>query len=166
MAEPLLERLRESRDGHERATILKALARAEVPGLSSRLYDLALTDDIRINEIRLLFREHVKQPHTARATWAWIQRNFDPLTARLPPRDAGRLPADVAARLCDEDEVASVERFLTGRMQRFVGGPRNVDKAIEAIQLCARRAVLQRPQAEAYFGGGGATRSRVAAAAD
>lgn len=151
LAGRVIERLRASRDGHERATMLLGLARARQPDLLPQLYELALSDSIRINEIRMFIKESVEEPSHRRAAWDWLQTHFDALTERMAPRDSGRLPAEIAAQLCAEGTAEQARAFLQERMKAYLGGPRNVDKAIESARLCARRAALQRSQAEAYF---------------
>lgn len=146
-----VERLIESRDGQQRRTLLRALAKANLPEQAPRLYALMLTDSVRVGEVRAFFLTHIENPQMRRPAWTWIQRNAEPLLAKLPPRDAGRLPAEVAASLCDRDAIESVEAFLDQVSGDFIGAPRNTAKALEAIRLCAARRELQAPQAASYF---------------
>ncbi|MBT8135659.1 MAG: ERAP1-like C-terminal domain-containing protein, partial [Gammaproteobacteria bacterium] len=154
LRQQLLGQLRESRDGQQRRDLLRGLAHADEPGFAASMRDLVLTDVIRVNEIRVFLREHVKSRHNRDATWRWLRQNYDALVARLPPRDAGRLPAELVAGFCDERRLKEVSGFLGPRLSQQVGGVRNLAKAIERIELCARRAAVQRPQARAYFSGG------------
>lgn len=151
LSDAILARLRASRDGHDRATMLAALARVRGPERLLDLYEVALSKDIRINEIRSFIKESIKEPTSRQFAWDWLQSNFDRLTKRLPPRDAGRLPAEIAAELCDERAADQAQGFLSERLGAFIGGPRNLDKAVEASRLCARRAAIQREQAQDFF---------------
>ncbi|MDH3767502.1 MAG: M1 family metallopeptidase, partial [Gammaproteobacteria bacterium] len=148
---PLLERFENSRDGHERKAILAAIARVTDPKLAARVRNMALGKSLRVNEIRGFLINHIKELANRPATWVWLQQNFDALISRLPPRDAGRLPAEIAGRLCDETVATEVEAYLAPRMSDLTGGPRNIAKAVETIRLCARRAEVQRPQADEFF---------------
>ena len=48
--------------------------------------------------------------------------------------------------------AVEVEHFFEPRVAELTGGPRNLAGAVEAISLCAKKAVAHRPGVEQAFG--------------
>ncbi|MEO0326712.1 MAG: M1 family aminopeptidase, partial [Myxococcota bacterium] len=148
----LLAKLGEARDGVLRRRLLGALAAARDPALAERSRDLALSEDLRVNEVLVPLRAQRRIPALRDAAWTWLQENMDALVARLPPGSAGGLPL-VMAGACDEATARAVEAFFAPRVAELPGGPRNLASAVERIRLCAAEAEEQRPSVHEWLGG-------------
>jgi alanyl aminopeptidase len=57
------------------------------------------------------------------------------MLARLSPELMGESP-EMASGFCDDAHARAVEQFFHDRLPKLPGGPRNLARAIERIQLC------------------------------
>ncbi len=146
----LLRQLFASEDALERGHRLEALGRATQPDLARRARELSLDPRLRLNEVFQPLFGQAQQESSRADTWLFLREHFDELVARVGPEQGGALPW-LAAGFCDEDRAREVERFFRGRIQRLVGGPRNLASSLEQIRLCAALVEAQSASAEAFF---------------
>jgi alanyl aminopeptidase len=145
----LLGRLERS-DGALRETLLKAIARTTVPARAERVRALALSGAVRDGERATLLLEQSAQSENIEATWDWLQTHFDQVARHMPANNAAEL-SRVAAFYCDRSHARDVQAFFSARSDAYRGGPRNLAKTIEHIELCAALADRQRQDAIDYF---------------
>ncbi len=146
----LLDVFSKSADATTRNRILAALGHAESSALSARALDLALDPRLRVNEISTVLGPQFRNPRTRDAAWNWLTANFDELASRLGPGQSGFLPW-FAASFCSEERALEARRFLEPRVQHLSGGPRNLDTALEAVQVCAAKVQAHRSGIERAF---------------
>ena len=79
-----------------------------------------------------------------------MQEHFDELVGALPPRHAARIP-EFVEQFCDRDTAAGIRAFLEPRMQGIAGGPRNLARSLERIELCAASLARHRDDALVFF---------------
>ncbi len=140
-----------SSNASERRLILEALGRVEEPELTERVRELAISDILRDDERLRLLLDLSREVLTARGTWLWLRTNFRALVKRLPSTHVGRTPF-VARRLCSEADLASIDEFFSGQIERFPAGARQLSSTLERVELCiAKTRALEGP-AEGYFG--------------
>ena len=147
--EALLERLRHT-DGVLRETLLKAIARTTVPSRAEQVRALALSSAVRDGERATLLLAQSAEPENAEATWSWLQAHFDEIARHMPANNAAELPG-VADFFCDRGRAREVQAFFATRSEAYRGGPRDVAKTVEHIELCAALADRQREGAIDYF---------------
>ena len=146
----LLGQLDPGLDAASRGRILGALAHAESPALSERALDLALDEAVRINEISRLLATQLRNPRTRERAWSWLTDNFDALIARTGRAHGGRFPW-YAGWFCTMHDAEAVRAFFAPRVSTLTGGPRNLEGAVEAIELCANKAQAHRPGVDRVF---------------
>ncbi|HJL16947.1 MAG TPA: M1 family metallopeptidase [Sandaracinaceae bacterium LLY-WYZ-13_1] len=147
----VLARLRETTDPAIRGNLLSGLSAAREPALRVRLLGLTLDEDtLRVSEI---FRPLMGQLDDAAgrvALWTWLNEHYDALATRMGPQFAGYLPYAGSA-FCDGEKAAEVRDFFQPRVGATQGGPRNLDAAVESVELCAARVSHARESAAAFF---------------
>ena len=147
----LERRLRASNDAMIRGRMLGALGAVKDPALGERALRLALDPALRVNEVLSTVGGQLSVPERREAVWAWIQANYEPLSARIATTRAADLPWYMA-RFCDAPHATSVEAFFTPRIAALPGGPRNLAGSLEAIRLCGARLDAQGASLRTFFG--------------
>jgi len=149
----VLERLLAATDPVARRNLLTGLSRgAREPALRTRLLALTLDPEsgLRTNEIFQPLRGQQQDAEGRELVWAWLQANYDALVARMGPFMAGYLPY-AAVSHCTTERATEVQAFFAERMEATHGGPRNLAKAVESIELCAARVEHGRGSANTFF---------------
>ena len=118
-----------------------------------------------MNEIFAPFREQAQTPAGRDAAWAWLQAHYAELSARLGPHVSGYLPY-AASGQCTDGAAEEARAFFAPRMEATQGGPRNLAKVVEGIQICAAsrkpsavRALGKRPSQSGFSSSHRATAS-------
>ncbi|MDH3486263.1 MAG: ERAP1-like C-terminal domain-containing protein, partial [Myxococcales bacterium] len=146
----LVQMLDSSTDATERSRILAALGSAEDPELATRALALTLSPNTRVNEIGHILSRQLSNPRTRDRAWTWFTESFDELARRFGKHQVGGIPWYTAS-FCTEAAGSKVQSFFGPRVADLMGGPRNLQGAVEAISLCAARAEAQRPGIERAF---------------
>jgi alanyl aminopeptidase len=139
-----------SEDAVVRGNVLRALSNVDDDALRTRALGLVLDPHLRVNEVFRPLSGQFGDPQGRAAAWAWVQAHYDELRERMGPEYAGYLPL-VTAGFCSHADAEAVRAFFTPRMAETNGGPRNLESAVEEIELCAARADAQRESARTFF---------------
>ena len=146
----LVNSLETSADAVTRSRNLSAIGHAESEALSARALGLALDSRLRVNEISQVLGAQFRNARTRDRAWTWLREHFDELAARFGSSQLGMTPW-LTASFCTEDAADEVRRFFGARVAELGGGPRNLQGAVEAITLCAKKADFHRASvAEAF----------------
>ncbi|HEX7047640.1 MAG TPA: M1 family metallopeptidase [Gammaproteobacteria bacterium] len=135
-----------------RRTILGALGGATEPALTARIQELLLDPELKRNEVPRLLYSYAGEPENRVEAWNWLREHYDEVTALMAPDHASSLPF-IAGGFCSTERAAEVQDFFADRVKELPGGPRNLAKAIEGIELCAAQKAAQSDSANAFFGG-------------
>lgn len=108
------DRFRNAPTSDEKTTALRCLGSAEDPALIQRTLGLALSDEVKNQDIYMPLGG--LRNHTAgiEARWAWMKNNWDALYKRLPP-GLGMLGTVVqltTSSFCTESQLKEVEDFF------------------------------------------------------
>lgn len=120
----------------ERNTALQSLGYAQDATLVQRTLALALSKDVRDQD--LLFAITSLQAHRTgiEALWQWLQLNWSALAVRLSARPLGNIIKACTAGLSTKDQVESVKRFFKAQDTEAVKMP--LTQALEALSVqCA-----------------------------
>jgi alanyl aminopeptidase len=146
----LERRLRASADATVRGRMLGALGRVRDPALGERALRLSLDPALRVNEVLTTIGGQMSRPERRDAAWAWVQANYEPLSARIATTRGADLPWYMAG-FCDAAHATSVEAFFGPHIAALPGGPRNLAGSLEAIRLCSARLDAQGASLRAFF---------------
>ncbi|MEM7084347.1 MAG: M1 family aminopeptidase [Pseudomonadota bacterium] len=141
----LLTRFSQSSNAWFRDTALSALARSRDPATGDRLRAMALSGQLKGNEIRRLFVGQLQEDVNRPIVWEWLKDNIDTLMARMP---AGHVPslAQVADQLCEADYTNDIDQTLRPHLSQVPGGERRLDSALEAMAICIESVAAQRSE--------------------
>lgn len=135
----------QSEDATYRQRLLTALGHIEDPALQNQVLELALSDQIRNNEMNMLLFKQATQPATRQFTWEWLKGNLEAVIERVPIWRKGRV-SGYTNSFCDEDTRLQVEAFFADKVEDLQGGPRALANTLETIQLCSSRKQHYVPQ--------------------
>jgi alanyl aminopeptidase len=142
-------RLSATTDPTERDRLLSALSSVTDPR-SVKAQALSLDPALHVNEAFTPLRYQLGDERTRAAAWDFFEAHFDALVARVGRLHAGGLPG-LAVPFCSLKMAERARAFFAPRIEQLAGGPRSLAAAIEALQLCAAQAELQRASAQAFF---------------
>jgi len=142
-------RLRSTEDAAVRPRLLGALS-AVTDARASRALALVLDPALRVNEVLQPLSTQLRDERTRDAAWQWFEQNLDAVVARLSPGAAGGLPR-LGAGFCSEAHARRLEALFRPRIEKLLGGPRQLESALESLRLCVALQSAQRASADAFF---------------
>jgi alanyl aminopeptidase len=135
-----------TQDRDERQRILQSLIGFPGVDLTQARLDLLLRPDFDLRESGPLLVAGVETRAARSLPFRFLQANWDAVVKKMPTGggvDFGaRLPR-TGGGFCDEKGYAEVEGYFRGRIENFVGGPRNLASTLEGIRLCAALRSVQ-----------------------
>jgi alanyl aminopeptidase len=150
VVEAILDHLKTERSAVVRSRLLSALNRSRDPAIAARVRSLALSPDLRVNEVPTVAYGAVREPTNLEAGWEWFKANFDAIVERTPPAGRGDL-AGIGGRFCTKALRDDYKRFFDGRIDKLTGGPRTMAQVLEQIDACRLLVDKQRRKAEKFF---------------
>jgi alanyl aminopeptidase len=117
----------------ERQRILEAMAAVRDPDLAQKNFALFLSDEFDSREAAAFLFGANNDARTREPLWAFVQKNFDAVSARLPQEFGPRIPRAVNA-FCDDDHAAAVAQFFRPRIKDHPGLDRTLAQTVEEIR--------------------------------
>ena len=88
---------------------------------------------------------------TRDATWEWFEQNIDKILERVPEARWGQMTT-IGSAFCGAEKKKEIDDFFVGRIDEMAGGPRNLAKTLEGIDLCIAKAQHHQAEMEAWLG--------------
>jgi alanyl aminopeptidase len=126
----------------ERIIALRGLGAFQDPKLLGQTFDLMLTDEVKMQDMRYLLggdgagRAEIKRPETARALFVWLNAHWEQARAKMPGPLA-RDYAEVLSAACSPEERDAEVGFFHPRMADVEGTVRPMAEWAEAATACA-----------------------------
>ncbi|MCP3046166.1 M1 family metallopeptidase [Xanthomonas euvesicatoria pv. allii] len=133
----LIDALRTHADPAQRNAMIAALGAVQDPALLKQVRDFALTDAIKVGEMKSLLMRGHSDERSHESMWAWFTANFDRIVQRSGSFDGGGLPALGASGGCSVDEADRLDAFFKPRLAKLSGADRGLAQTGETIRLCA-----------------------------
>ncbi|MCC6914511.1 MAG: ERAP1-like C-terminal domain-containing protein, partial [Rhodospirillaceae bacterium] len=143
----ILAHLKTERSGIVRQRMLSALTRSTDPAIAAQVRTLALSEDLRTNEIPTIIYGMMSEPANRAAAWTWFKDNFEAVKQRTPPNNREAL-VGVGSYFCTASEAADYEAFMAPKAEDMRGAPRSLAQTLERIEACAALIEKQRPLAQ------------------
>jgi alanyl aminopeptidase len=137
-------------DRNERQRILAAMGRFRDPELVARGFQIYLGNDFDPRESYVLLAGPAAHSSTRELVFAFVQKNFDTIVARMP-RDFGALLPTLGRGFCDEAHFIAMQSFFSARARNFAGGDRRLTQTLEEIQQCAGFKAKAAPALAAFL---------------
>jgi len=120
----------------DRALAIRAMGAFDDPVLLRRALDLALTDELKLSELRYLFGSAAAHRAARPVLYAWEKENWSKLRTRLPGSFGGGLLIDVASSMCTAAARDDAREFFPQATRDMEGVARSLDEALESAGLC------------------------------
>ncbi|WEW59530.1 Aminopeptidase 2 mitochondrial [Emydomyces testavorans] len=142
----ILDRYRNAPTSTEKNTALRSLGSAQQPELIQRTLDLALSEEVRAQDIYMPLaglRIHVGG---IIARWQWLKDNWEAVVKRLPPAFTmlGTVVQLCTASLSTEEQLKDVEAFFKDKDQK--GFDRSLEQSLDSVR--AKAGWLQRDRGD------------------
>jgi alanyl aminopeptidase len=122
-------------DENYQGMLLRAMGSFRDPAITKTALPFLLSGEFDSRQtIGILFAAS-GSPETRDLAFDFVKQNWDALIAKLPNGFVGFLPF-VAGDYCDAQHRTDVEAFFKDRATKTMGGPRNLEQALEGISLC------------------------------
>ncbi|KAL1998632.1 hypothetical protein VTN02DRAFT_5868 [Thermoascus thermophilus] len=130
----VLDRFRNAPTSDEKNTALRSLGASEDPALVQRTLDLALSNEVKSQDIYMPLASLRGHPTGIEARWAWLKSNWDEIYKRLPPELGmlGNVVQITTASFCTESQLKEVEAFFGSKDTK--GYDRAVQQSLDAIR--------------------------------
>ena len=140
-----------STDAVVRGRTLSAIGNTKDPVKAKQVLKLVFSDELRDNEIYSIITPQAFMPETRDATWSWFQQNLDRILQRVPETSWGRMTY-VGGAFCNTEKQAEVQAFFAERINTLAGGPRNLAKTLEGIDLCVTKVLHHKEDMDTWLG--------------
>jgi hypothetical protein len=127
--------MKSAKNPNDQKTALLALSDFDDAVILDKALDVALTDEVRTQDVALLLLNAVWHPSTERAATDWIVNHWDAIRAKLPGFLAGRI-FWLAGRACTKQEIDETTTFFTAKSADVEGSARPLAEGLEAAGLC------------------------------
>jgi aminopeptidase N len=144
----MLARMRRAPSPEERAVLMRALSEFRDPKLLERTLRLALTPEIRSQDMAFLISDVVENPSGRRIGWDFMRTHWDEIEKILGGFNTGDLVASTAA-FCDAGMRAEVKDFFASH--KAPAQERTLKQSIEQINYCSNFHSLQADQLAAWL---------------
>ncbi|EER22934.1 aminopeptidase, putative [Coccidioides posadasii C735 delta SOWgp] len=138
----ILDRYRNAPTSTEKNTALRSLGSAQQPELVQRTLALALSDEVRVQDIYMpLSGLRIHAPSIV-ARWEWLKANWETVVKRLPPTFTmlSTVVQLCTASLCTEEQLKDVQEFFKDKDQK--GFDRSLEQSLDSVR--AKTGWLQR----------------------
>ena len=137
-------------DRLERQRIVEAMGAVRDPSLAEKNFALFLEGELDAREaVALLFGAN-NDVRTRESLWAFVQKSFPAINARLPQDFAPRIPFALSA-FCDDGHAAAVAHFFRPHIKDHPGLDRTLLQVVEEIRQCAAFKAKQGPALAAFL---------------
>jgi len=126
----------------ERNSALRSLGRAKSPELIQRSLAMALSDEVKGQDIYLPISALRSHPEGCHALWAWVKDNWEELERRLPPSLSmlSSVVSITTSSFTHREHIQEIETFFKSKSTK--GFDMALSQSIDAIS--AKAAWLER----------------------
>ena len=96
---------------------------------------MALTDEVRAQDVRYLVAGALQYPSSRRIVFDWLKRRWDDATKKLSG-SLGAVFLRVLDTTCTREELDEAHEFFTPRVGQIYGSGRELAEKLESASLC------------------------------
>jgi aminopeptidase 2 len=138
----IVEVTRTAATSDERNSALRSLGRAKSPELIQRTLDMALSSEVKGQDIYLPIQALRSHPEGCYALWKWVKDNWEELERRLPPSLSmlSSVVSITTSSFTHREHIKDIEVFFKDKSTK--GFDMSLSQSIDAIS--AKAAWLER----------------------
>jgi len=130
---------------------LRAMGMFDDPATLKSALELALTDELKLSELRYVFGSALSRPATSSVFYAWEKESWPRLRTRIPGSLGRGALVDVVGNLCSAQERDDARAFLEPATQGLEGVKRALEEGFEQADLCIALREHSAADLTAYF---------------
>jgi aminopeptidase N len=138
---PRLDELRaaakSAKTPQDRIVAIRSMAWFDDPTLLRQAFDVGLTDEIRLSELRYLFGTALGRREAAPVLYAWEKDNWGKIRAHIPGSRGGGMLIGVAGAMCTKADHDDAKAFFEPATVAMEGVKRSLEEHLEQASLCA-----------------------------
>jgi aminopeptidase N len=127
--------LRLTKSPEDRVVAISAMGEFDDPTVLRKAFDVALTDELRLSDLRYLFGTAMGHRPARGPLYQWEKDNWQKLVARVPPAGRGLL-VGVSATMCSAGALDDAKAFFVPATQGLEGTRRDLAESLEQAHLC------------------------------
>lgn len=131
-------------DENFQGNLLTAMGSFRDAEIAKTALAIVLSDEFDTRQSIAILFSAGNTPEIRDIAYDFVKQNWDALIAKLPNDFVGFLPF-AAAGYCDAAHRADAEAFFKDRVTKTMGGPRNLQQALEVVDLCAANKAANQP---------------------
>lgn len=135
----------------DRVLAIGAMGWFSDPDVLKRALDLMLTPELRLSEMRYLFRSVLARRDGAAAVLAWEKDSWAKLRERVPGSLGHGMLVDPAAHVCTRAKLDEARAFYEPAARGMEGVKRPLDEGLETAGLCVALREHAAPLVTRYF---------------
>ncbi|HEX8792235.1 MAG TPA: ERAP1-like C-terminal domain-containing protein, partial [Polyangiaceae bacterium] len=120
----------------DRIVAIRAMSWFEDPAVLRQAFDVGLTDEIRLGELRYLFGGAIGRRETAPVLYAWEKENWGKIRAHIPGSRGGGMLVGVAGAMCTQADHDDAKAFFEPATVAMEGVKRSLEERLERASLC------------------------------
>jgi aminopeptidase N len=144
-----LSRSKAAVDPEERYTYLYALTSFADPALVRRTMQLALSDDVRSQDAKIVVAQMLGNPDTRELAWDLLPARWPELQEKTGEFVGNTMVVAPLGTFCDARTADEIEQFFGAN--KVPDAERTLRQSIEGVRACARLAAAQRPTLAAWL---------------
>lgn len=130
------------KDRRMRQQILRSLGAFRDPAAIDKALGMILNGQFDIREVAWVYFGLSGDRSSRDKVLPWIEKNYDQLVAAMPEQYSAAL-IYTAVSFCDAAHREEVKSFFEPRAAKLTGGPNNVERGLDIIDVCiGRKAAL------------------------
>ncbi len=163
--EALRAAARTARTPLDRVLALRALGAMDDPEMLRRVFDLLLTDEVKMQDFRYILGRDTERgavltrPTAAPVFFEWMKEHWDALRAKLAGRQA-RAFVDIAGSACTPSEHEERKAFFASKVDSIEASKRPFAIALERSTACVELRAHSGPAVTARFARGARTATK------
>jgi alanyl aminopeptidase len=142
--EQLRAAAKQAKTDEDRIIAIKALVGFDDPSMLEKALELAVTDEIRVHDMRYVLGNAFYRRKARVFTEKWVREHWDAMRKKLPGSLAWGL-FRAAGVACTKSDVEERTAFYLPRLADVDGAARSVKETLEAASLCAELRTAQGP---------------------
>lgn len=147
----ILDRYRHAPTSTEKNTALRSLGSAEDPALIQKTLGLALSEEVRAQDIYMPLSGLRSHSAGIIARWEWLKNDWEKIVERLPPSFAmlGSVIQICSGSLSTDAQLKDIEEFFKNKDRK--GYDRALDQSLDAVRAKAGWLQRDRDDVEAWL---------------
>jgi alanyl aminopeptidase len=126
-----------ARTPQDRIVAIRSMAWFEDPTVLRKAFEVSLTDELRLSELRYLFGPAFGRRAATPILYGWVKENWGKLRARIPGSRGGGMLVAVAGAMCTQADHDDAKAFFEQATVGMEGVKRSLEERLEQASLCA-----------------------------